>query len=194
MSDAQRLYADCLDVLREGEAGAQKFRVVLGRGLLLEETKMNPVISSLVNVGRSRKERLLPNGFPRRVRIYDNGGTEKKGGSIDRYTAVFTGRYRHMTGGEFTYLAMNGSPFYPQGFCQHCSSKEQIDRPRSGHLGRRIRFVDLPADCQIVVLGDSMELWDLGSSPYNPNGMNSCQAEARKMVTERVRAAESVPC
>jgi hypothetical protein len=37
---------------------------------------------------------LMPNGVPKYVRVYDNGGK-----SFDRYTVVFTGRYTHKTGG-----------------------------------------------------------------------------------------------
>jgi hypothetical protein len=104
----------------------------------------------------TRSERLLPNGKPRYVHCYDNGGE-----SIDRYTVIFTGRYRHKTGGEFIYLAMNAAPFHPQGFGQHGGSDKQIDWPRYGHLGRKIQFDVLPADCQRLVLSDYRDLWDI---------------------------------
>ncbi len=115
---------------------------------------------------QERQARLLPGGIPRYVRCYDNGGE-----SIDRYTVVFTGRYRHKTGGEFAYLAMNAAPFHPQGFGQHGSSDRQIDvaggswgGPSIGkrcHLGVRIPFDTLPTDCRALVLSDYRELWDL---------------------------------
>jgi hypothetical protein len=144
------------------------------------------VISSVVKVGRSRKDRLLPNGFPRWVRIYDNGGVDKKGGSVDRYTCVFT-HCAAKTGGEVSYVGMSGAPFHPQGVCQHGSHHERIDRPRYRHLGHPIRFVDLPEDCQIVVLHDYLDLWDLV-----PEG-NSAMTMAQRMVNARMRSAESVP-
>lgn len=103
-----------------------------------------------------RRQRFMPGGVPRLVRCYDNGGE-----SIDRYTVVFTGRYRKGTADEFVYLAMNERPFHPQGFGQHGFSRDQIDRPRSGHLGRRIKFEELPADCQQCSLRTYRELWDL---------------------------------
>lgn len=113
----------------------------------------------------SRTATLLPNGVPRWVRIYDNGGE-----TIDRYTAVFTGRYGHKTAGQTLYLAMNARPFHPQGFGQHGESPNRFDvnewgyppaRGRKNHLGMRIGFTDLPSDCQRLVLNDYHDLWDL---------------------------------
>lgn len=104
----------------------------------------------------NRLERLLPDGKPRYVRVYDNGGE-----TIDRYTVVFTGRYRHKTGGEFWHLGMNAAPFHPQGFGQHGSHDTQIDRPSYGHLGKKIRFDELPTDCQRCVRQTYDDLWDL---------------------------------
>jgi hypothetical protein len=99
-----------------------------------------------------RSERLMPGGVPRYVRCYDN-----KGASIDRYTVVFTGRY-----GYFMYLAMNARPFDPQGFGQHGESQgEPIDRPTYGHLGTKIKFADLPEDCQKLVISDYKGIWSL---------------------------------
>lgn len=136
-----------------------------------------------------RRNRLLPNGFPRKIRVYDNGGTEKEGGTIDRYTVVFTGNYGKLTGGETWVLAMNGSPFYPQGFCQHCPMRERPDYPRYGHLGKKIRFVDLPSDCQIATLEDYLYLWGLVEGD---DGSKSHRV-AREMVESRIQRMEAVP-
>jgi hypothetical protein len=95
-------------------------------------------------------------GSPRYVRIYDNGGE-----TADRYTAVFTGRYRHKTAGEYCYRAMSRYPFHPQGFGLWCSYHTPIDRPRSAHLGRRILFQGLPEDCRTLVVRDYCDLWDV---------------------------------
>jgi hypothetical protein len=119
---------------------------------------------------------LLPNGLPKYIRAYDNGGP-RNGGSIDRYTVCFTGKYRclGLRRGErphswFQYLAMNSSPFHPQGFGQHGENSTQIDvnawgfAPaigRKNHLGKRIPFSELPPDCQTMVLRDYKEIWDL---------------------------------
>jgi hypothetical protein len=75
---------------------------------------------------------------------------------------------------------MSGAPFWPQGVCQHGSHTSQIDRPRHGHLGARIGFLDLPPDCRIVALRDYLELWDLV-----PEG--TAGAEARRMVEARAK-------
>jgi hypothetical protein len=106
---------------------------------------------------QDRLYRLMPSGVPRYVRCYDNGGE-----TADRYTVVYTGRYRGR-GGCF-YLGMNAAPFHPQGIGQHGESDRPIDRPSYGHLGKRIAFEELPPDCQKAVLQDYRELWDLPST------------------------------
>lgn len=113
-----------------------------------------------------RKERLLPNGVPLYLRCYDNGGE-----TIDRYTVVFSGKYTHKTGGEYWVVAMNASPFHPQGFGQHMTYPYEVDavgkwgRPpalgRKNHLGKRIAFETLPEDCKKLVLQDYIDLWDI---------------------------------
>jgi hypothetical protein len=105
---------------------------------------------------KAREARLLPAGVPRYVHVYDNGGA-----TADRYTVVFTGRYREKTGGEFWYLGMSGAPFHPQGVGMHGSSPRQVDYPTHSHLGRRIKWADLPADCQACALRTYVDLWDL---------------------------------
>lgn len=101
-----------------------------------------------------RRKALSPQGGPKYVRCYDNEGE-----TLDRYTVVFTGNYRRKTGGQFIYLGMSASPF--QGIGQHGFSDTQIDRPIYRHLGKRIKFSDLPTDCQKAVLDDYKELWGI---------------------------------
>lgn len=85
-----------------------------------------------------RKESLMPNGIPRYIRCYDNGGE-----TLDRYTVVFTGRYTHKTGRAFWYLGMNAAPY--QGIGQHGETMyKPVDRPTYGHLGKKIKFETLP--------------------------------------------------
>lgn len=116
---------------------------------------------------RQRWAALMPNGIPRYVRCYDNGGE-----SADRYTVVFTGRWRKRgdNSARCQYVGMSGEPFHPQGFGQHGENERQIDVNKSGfapaigrkcHLGTRIRFQDLPADCRKLVLQDYKEIWRL---------------------------------
>lgn len=102
----------------------------------------------------------------RRVRCYDDGGQ-----TWDRYTVVFTGRYRHMTGGVFWYVGMSSAPFHPQGFGQHGDSAQQIDvnawgyapaLGRRNHLGQRVTLASLPKDCQALVKSDLRDLWSKG--------------------------------
>jgi hypothetical protein len=100
--------------------------------------------------------------------VYDNGGE-----TSDRYTVVFTGHYRHLTAGETLILGMSGAPFWPQGICMHSTYRQgqlvEGMEPghwppalgRKGNLGTRIRFEDLPRDCQIATWQDYADLWGL---------------------------------
>ena len=115
---------------------------------------------------QNRIDRLLPNGKPRYVRCYDNGGE-----TMDRYIAVFTGRYTHKTGGMHYHVSMNASPFHPQGIGMTGESRDIVDAPngrwggpsigRKCHLGTRIHFDALPEDCRKLVLRIYRDLWDL---------------------------------
>jgi hypothetical protein len=116
---------------------------------------------------KERAERLLPAGVPRWIRVYDNDGE-----TADRYTVVFTGRYkccdRHC--GMAQILSMSASPFHPQGVGMHAEAPKGFDCNRSGfapaigrrnHLGKRITFAELPEDCRTIVMRDYRELWSL---------------------------------
>ncbi len=111
---------------------------------------------------QARAARLPPGGVPRWVRVYDNEGE-----TIDRYTVVFTGNYAGHPRGSHNILAMSGAPFHPQGFCQHAEGTDtSVGRwppaiGRRNHLGRRIRFEDLPEDCRLAVMRDYREVWGL---------------------------------
>ncbi|MFP8488793.1 hypothetical protein ACKGJO_06795 [Gracilimonas sp. Q87] len=104
----------------------------------------------------SRKVKLLPQGKPKWIRCYDNGGK-----SFDRYTVVFTGRYRKSPYDDFIHLGLSKDPFHPQGFGQHGFSDEQIDRPKYAHLGSPIEFEDLPTKCQTAVINTYVDVWNL---------------------------------
>lgn len=104
---------------------------------------------------QDRTERLMPNGVPRYIRCYDNGT------SYDRYTVVFTGKYRESTGGNYWYLGMSENPHHPQGMGYHGSADKSIDRPKYAHLGKRIKFEQLPPDCQKETINTYKYLWDI---------------------------------
>jgi hypothetical protein len=106
---------------------------------------------------QKRYNNLLPEGKPRYIRCYDNNGK-----SFDQYTVVFTGRYTNKTNNEFLYVGMSKNPYHPQGFGQHGYSDCPIDRPTYSHLGKKIKFDDLPGNCQKLVLSDYIDLWELG--------------------------------
>ena len=109
---------------------------------------------------RDRYARLLPNDIPRKVRIYDNGGSEKEGGTFDRYTVVFTGNYPIKNRGWYDYLGLSEHPFHPQGFGQSGAAEFQpVDRPNYSHLGKKIKFENLPEDCKKAVIQDYLYHW-----------------------------------
>ena len=109
-----------------------------------------------------RLNRIFPKGKPKYVRCYDNGGE-----TADRYTVVFTGRYTHKTSGEHWYLGMSGNPFHPQGIGQHGSSPTQIDVPQYSHLGKKVKFEDLPEKVQECVINTYLYLWDFKDEDGN---------------------------
>jgi len=102
----------------------------------------------------TREERFMPNGIPRNIRVYDNGGK-----TFDRYTVVFTGNYKGRNGCD--YLGMSENPFSPLGVGQHGSDKSVIDHPSYSHLGKKIQFSDLPEDCKKAVISDYKEIWGI---------------------------------
>lgn len=106
-----------------------------------------------------RQNALIPNGTPRYVRCYDNGGA-----TFDRFTVVFTGRYRHKTLGSQLYVGMSENPYSPCGFGQHGESIDSIDTPSYSHLGKKIAFDALPDDCKALVIADYCDLWDISGT------------------------------
>ena len=111
---------------------------------------------------QARKERLMPNGIPRYIHVYDNGGR-----TADRYTIVYTRTGRSGSNrakkqnGWHQNVSMSASPFHPLGVCMHGESETQIDYPSYSHLGKKIAFQNLPEDCQKVVLNDYQEIWNI---------------------------------
>lgn len=76
------------------------------------------------------------------IKCYDNGGK-----TFDRYTVIYMDdpeRGHNL----FSSVGMSEHPFHPQGFGQHGAA-----RP-GRHLGKRIKFEELPVDCQKLVLQD----------------------------------------
>lgn len=98
----------------------------------------------------------MPNGIPRYIRIFDAPAFN------DRYTVIFTKKMLQMKDGSrsgvFHTVGMSSMPFNPQGFGQH----GEINNPRGGkHLGKRIKFDDLPEDCKQLVISDYKDIWSL---------------------------------
>lgn len=106
-----------------------------------------------------RKKALMPKGIPRYIKIFDNGGK-----TYDRYTCIFTKKSiiskedRKHYGTRFMFVGMSCNPFAPQGFGQH---GELAPQHIGKHLGKRIKFEDLPEDCKKLVIQDYKDLWDL---------------------------------
>lgn len=77
-----------------------------------------------------------------RIACYDNGGK-----TVDRFTVVYLDQPERSLK-TFAAVGMNSAPFHPQGFGQHCTAMP------GRHLGKRIPFASLPADCQKLVNRD----------------------------------------
>ncbi len=78
----------------------------------------------------------------RNVKIYDNGGK-----TMDRYTAAYTD-WEGAKEYYCTMRAMSSDPFHALGFGQMCEGQT------GNHLGKRIKFADLPQSCQELILQD----------------------------------------
>ena len=106
----------------------------------------------------------MPSGVPKYVRCYDDGV------SGDRYTVCFTGK-AGSNDGWYSYRAMSTHPFHPQGIGLWLANEHRhVDVNKGGwapaigrknHLGTRIEFTDLPADCRRLVLQDYKEIWKI---------------------------------
>lgn len=100
------------------------------------------------------------------IKCYDNGGR-----TVDRYAVLYLDHRKNNTrsrGGSLSGpccgVTMSANPFHPQGFGQH-----GCDFMRGSHLGKVIRFKDLPKDCQQLVLSDLNGRW-VRSIPVHVRG------------------------
>ena len=110
-------------------------------------------------MSHNKIETLMPNGIPRYIRCYDNGGA-----TADRYTIVFTKRPLRCKDGSFQewgYLSASCCPFHPQGIGLHGFSQELIDKPTYKHLGKKVKFETLPTDVKSWVMQEYMEHWEI---------------------------------
>ena len=76
-----------------------------------------------------------------RISCWDDGGK-----TLDRYTVVFLDQI--INNRNYSALAMSSNPFHPQGFGQHTYSMI------GPHLGKKIKFEQLPPNCQALVKND----------------------------------------
>lgn len=77
------------------------------------------------------------------IRCYDNGGK-----TIDRYTVIYMEYPENWSPGCFDARGMSATPTSPDGFGCYTSAKP------GRHLGKRIKFEQLPIQCQLLVLED----------------------------------------
>jgi hypothetical protein len=74
------------------------------------------------------------------LRVYDN-----RGRTCDRYTIIpprWAGAEYREHAGLWQAIGANDTPFHPQGYGQHVSATP------GPHLGRRVRWDELPRDVQ----------------------------------------------
>jgi len=129
----------------------------------------------ITKAGQERRHRLLPQGVPRWIRVYDNENR-----SADRYLVVYSCKeaVERSPGypSHYPYRAMSENPYHPQGVGIFASTPHQTcdsiptagrgyARPpavgRRGRLGKRINFQDLPLNCRKLVLDDYHHIWRL---------------------------------
>src|SRR5690606_34288569 len=111
-----------------------------------------------------------PGGEPRHVRCYDDGGA-----SADRFTVIFTGRYRSRTGGAGVGIAASAHPYHPQGVgmtFEFTAPPDVVGNSWGGpalgrrcHLGRRVSFASLPPDVQRFARTVYRDIWALPEGP-----------------------------
>ena len=113
----------------------------------------------------ARIESLLPNGQPKKVRVYDNGGK-----TADRFTVVFTGNYNKIgkKRGDartncYYAVSMSDNPCHPQGVYLIDAYTNIIDYPSYKRLGKKIKFENLSDDCKKVIIEDYKDIWQLYS-------------------------------
>jgi hypothetical protein len=85
-----------------------------------------------------------------KIKVFDNGGK-----TFDRYTVVFP-LETYTNTPYYPYIAMSGDPTHPLGFGQH--GEIRYPAGRLSHLGKRIKFSELPEACQRVVLRDLADM------------------------------------
>ena len=102
-----------------------------------------------------RKERLLPNGKPKYIRVY-----ESKKPVADPYTIVFSGNFAGRNSRCYV-LGMSSRPRHPLGICIVSDYDFIIDEPSYKHLGRKINFDDLPEQCRESTLEYYNQFWRL---------------------------------
>lgn len=87
-------------------------------------------------------------GAPRAVlACYDSGPNR----GFDRYTVLYGAPiWTADMGRNVPYVGMSAAPFHPQGFGQH----GEMPSYNRAALGKKIRFLDLPPDCQKLVVQD----------------------------------------
>jgi hypothetical protein len=89
---------------------------------------------------------------PTFIACYDNGGE-----TLDRYTVVFTRALKSVQRKKYyMYLGMSEDPY--KGVGLHGDSLKRIDWPNGNHLGKKIKFEELPPLCQLLVMEDYKEL------------------------------------
>ena len=115
----------------------------------IDEAAVSPIWSK-------RWNRLLPNGWPRWLKLYDNGGKSK-----DCYFAVFTkGRPGYWR--AYQTVSFNAVPNHPQmGIYMHNEYTRPGELKLGAHLGKRIDIQELPPDCVRAIYEEYCYWWDL---------------------------------
>jgi hypothetical protein len=73
---------------------------------------------------------------------------------FDKFTVVYLDEVDEQL--NVPYIGMSDNPFHPQGFGQHGKMKvyNVAYKGRGGCFDKRIKFAELPVDCQWAVIQD----------------------------------------
>jgi hypothetical protein len=104
---------------------------------------------------KDKAKLFLKDGTPKYIACYET----KRNPTLDRFCVVFTRLAFHDKAyrGLVTYRAMSTYPCAPQGFGQWGEAKQ--GEFRAG--GSKIKFSELPVDCQRLIIADYCAMWDI---------------------------------
>ena len=123
----------------------------------MKNQEQEPLVSIPKNILKKQLDRLnnlFADGQPKYIRCYYNENFN------DSYTIVLTGNYGIYTGNVCWALGCSSNPFHPMGIGTTTESDFAIDKPTYSHLGKKIKWDDLPFKVQQYIVQNYLYIWD----------------------------------